>query len=100
MTTISAAERFVLLNTLAMEFYKRPRKNFFFSRVGDGNWTECLALEAMGYLCRKQPGPMPPCVEFNATVDGVQFAMGLVQREAIERWLATGKWGKKREATR
>lgn len=94
---MSDQKRFVLLNTLAMNAYKRPHKNFFFSSPGDRYWLECLALEEMGYLCRKDPGPKPPCVEFNATADGIQFAMGLVQREAIERWMATGEWGKRRK---
>lgn len=86
----------VLLCTLGLNVERKPCKNYFFSSEGDQYWNDCLALEGMGHLCRNHPGPKPPCVEFNATVDGIQFAMGLVQREAIERWLATGEWGKRK----
>lgn len=92
-------QRYILRYTLGLYAGRRPCKNYFFSKPSDTRyWADCLALESMGYLCRKTPGPKPPDVEFNATVDGVQHAMRLVQREEIERWLETGKWPKREKA--
>lgn len=92
-------QRYILASTLGMIPRRRPCKNYFFSKPDDARyWPDCLALESMGYLCRKDPGPKPPEVEFNATVDGVQMAMGLVQRERIERWLTTGEWTRRERA--
>lgn len=99
-TELTDLQQFILRFALGLDLGRsKPHKNYFFSKPDDKRfWLDCVALESMGFLCRKSPGPKPPEVEFIATVDGVQVAMGLVQRERIERWLATGEWTRRERA--
>ncbi len=99
-TETTGNQRYILLNTLGMTAVTghartTSSRNPTTSVSGptawpSSPWATCAA---------RRLAPKPPEVEFNATVDGVQQAMGIVQRERIERWLATGEWTRRERGT-